>query len=184
MAKKKNETELYCEIREVFQIFDKDNDNYITKEEEQMILEMFGIPIKENQDDEEPQNKDNPESDEDKKAQQLVEFNEFFDNIQQRLNEAESDENILESTPANEIEFRSEAEHLVKNVISPMFKNVKEEQPTQEVIGAAPGKRRNQFDNLLEEETRKILSDFGVFRANDKSVYSKNLYKAMINKKY
>ena len=41
--REKSESELYCEIKEAFQIFDRDNDGIITKDEEQTILRMFGI---------------------------------------------------------------------------------------------------------------------------------------------
>ena len=45
--REKSEAEIYCEIKEAFQIFDRDNDGIITKEEEQTILRMFGInPMK------------------------------------------------------------------------------------------------------------------------------------------
>ena len=43
MSQERNLTEIYCQIKEAFQIFDRDNDNIITKEEEKTILRMFGI---------------------------------------------------------------------------------------------------------------------------------------------
>ncbi|MCQ2820652.1 MAG: hypothetical protein MJ252_25585 [archaeon] len=186
MAKKKSETETFCEIREVFQIFDKDNDNYITKAEEQMIFEMFGIPIKANADEEKEEKKDQTEQaeqEEDSKMNQMVEFNEFFDNIHQRLAEAESDEDILESIASNEIESRNDAEHIIKGIISPMFKEQRDQITDNEQEGAAI-KRKNAYDQLLADESRKILADFGVYGTNDKSTYCKNLYKSMISKKY
>ena len=48
--REKSEAELYCEIKEAFQIFDRDNDGIITKEEEQTILRMFGINPHEKED--------------------------------------------------------------------------------------------------------------------------------------
>ena len=48
--REKSEAELYCEIKEAFQIFDRDNDGIITKEEEQTILRMFGINPNEKED--------------------------------------------------------------------------------------------------------------------------------------
>ena len=48
--REKSEAELFCEIKEAFQIFDRDNDGIITKEEEQTILRMFGINPNEKED--------------------------------------------------------------------------------------------------------------------------------------
>ena len=39
--REKSEAGLYCEIKEAFQVFDRDNDSIITKDEEQSILRMF-----------------------------------------------------------------------------------------------------------------------------------------------
>ena len=39
--REKSKAGLYCEIKEAFQIFDKDNDDKIKKEEEKSILRMF-----------------------------------------------------------------------------------------------------------------------------------------------
>ena len=50
VQREKSESELYCEIKEAFQIFDRDNDGIITKEEEQTILRMFGINPNEKED--------------------------------------------------------------------------------------------------------------------------------------
>ena len=48
--KEKSETELYCEIKEAFQLFDKDNDGVITKDEEMTIMRLFGInPVEKEQ---------------------------------------------------------------------------------------------------------------------------------------
>lgn len=173
MHKEKNETELYCEIREVFQIFDKDNDNYITKKEEEIIMSMFGIPIKENQNEEE-QNKEREEDEEDIQNANMVQFNDFFDNIRNRLNEADSDENIIESTSSNQIESRTDAEHQIKSLLNNFIKEPKKEGITK--IG------NRDIDDI--KEARQVLSDIGVYNIDEKVTYTKNLYKAMANKKY
>ena len=103
VLREKTESELYCEIKEAFQIFDRDNDGIITKEEEQTILRMFGINPNEKEDKntkkdekkgkegEQNEDEDNADENEDAKADEeekekeqkieTVEFNEFFDNI-------------------------------------------------------------------------------------------------------
>ena len=101
VLREKTESELYCEIKEAFQIFDRDNDGIITKEEEQTILRMFGINPNEKEDKnikkddkkgkEGEQNEDEENADENEEAKadeeekekeqkiETVEFNEFFD---------------------------------------------------------------------------------------------------------
>ena len=116
--REKSESELYCEIKEAFQIFDRDNDGIITKDEEQTILRMFGINPNEKEDKnakkddkkgkEGDQNEDEENADENEEAKpteeeqgqeqkiETVEFNEFFDNIQKKLKDAIKDNEILE----------------------------------------------------------------------------------------
>ena len=110
--REKSEAEIYCEIKEAFQVFDKDNDGMITKDEEQTILRMFGINLNEKEDKankkedkkqkegEQQEDEENAEEGEDAKnvsgnngdeekvdesRVEKVEFNEFFDNIQRKL---------------------------------------------------------------------------------------------------
>ena len=135
--REKSEAELYCEIKEAFQIFDRDNDGIITKEEEQTILRMFGINpnekedknIKkddrkhkegEQQDDEENQEEDDAKNasgnngDEEKPEEpkiETVEFNEFFDNIQRKLKDAIKDNEILEEIDNGTIMNVRELQH-------------------------------------------------------------------------
>ena len=118
VQREKSESELYCEIKEAFQIFDRDNDGIITKEEEQTILRMFGINPNEKEDKnpkkddkkakEGEQNEDEENADENEEAKaaeeeqdkeqkiETVEFNEFFDNIQRKLKDAIKDNEVLE----------------------------------------------------------------------------------------
>ena len=136
MSSERNLTELYCQIKEAFQIFDRDNDNVITKEEEKTILRMFGIGLNEKEekdkdkkkneeekkDEEEEENKEEDNKDEenkekteeDEKKVETVEFNEFFDNIQRRLGEAINDQQILSEIDTSNILNIRELEHELK----------------------------------------------------------------------
>ena len=136
--REKNEAEIYCEIKEAFQIFDRDNDGIITKDEEQTILRMFGInpnekedknnkkDDKKQKDGEEKEDEENAEEGEDAKNQtgnnaeeekaeepkvETVEFNEFFDNIQRKLKDALKDNEILEEIDNGTIMNIRELEH-------------------------------------------------------------------------
>ena len=136
--REKSEAEIYCEIKEAFQVFDKDNDGMITKDEEQTILRMFGINLNEKEDKankkedkkqkegEQQENEDNAEEGEDAKnvsgnngdeekvdesRVEKVEFNEFFDNIQRKLKDAIKDNEILEDIDNGTIMNIRELQH-------------------------------------------------------------------------
>ena len=130
--REKSEAELYCEIKEAFQIFDKDNDGVITKEEEKTILRMFGINPNEKEDknakkeekkqeeehqqeeeenDEEEEGKNEEEEKADEKKVATVEFNEFFDNIQRKLKDAIKGNEVLEEIDNGSIMNVRELEH-------------------------------------------------------------------------
>jgi Ca2+-binding EF-hand superfamily protein len=133
VTREKSEAELYCEIKEAFQVFDRDNDGIITKDEETTILRMFGINPNEKDDKtskkddkkgkEGEQNEDEENGDENDEAKQAeeeqekeqkietVEFNEFFDNIQQKLKDALKDNEILEEIDNGTIMNVRELEH-------------------------------------------------------------------------
>ena len=133
VQREKSESELYCEIKEAFQIFDRDNDGIITKDEEQTILRMFGINPNEKEDKnakkddkkgkEGDQNEDEENADENEEAKpteeeqgqeqkiETVEFNEFFDNIQKKLKDAIKDNEILEEIDNGNIMNIRELEH-------------------------------------------------------------------------
>ena len=151
--REKSESELYCEIKEAFQIFDRDNDGIITKEEEQTILRMFGINPNEKEDKntkkddkkgkEGEQNEDEENADENEEAKaaeeeqekeqkiETVEFNEFFDNIQRKLKDAIKDNEILEEIDngnimnIRELEHELEGckEHISKDLIKKILKD-------------------------------------------------------------
>ena len=131
--REKSEAEIYCEIKEAFQIFDRDNDGIISKEDEQTILRMFGInpnekedkntkkdekKAKEGEQNEDEENADEneeakgPEEEQDKEQKiETVEFNEFFDNIQRKLKDALKDNEILEEIDNGNILNVRELEH-------------------------------------------------------------------------
>ena len=136
--RERSEAEIYCEIKEAFQVFDKDNDGMITKDEEQTILRMFGInpnekedktnkkEDKKQKDGEQPEDDENAEEGEDAKnvtgnngeeekadesKVEKVEFNEFFDNIQRKLKDAIKDNEILEEIDNGMIMNIRELEH-------------------------------------------------------------------------
>ena len=136
--REKSEAEIYCEIKEAFQIFDRDNDGVITKEEEQTILRMFGINTNEKEDKnnqkddkkqkdgEQQEEEENKEEGEDAKNDsgnngkeekeeepkiETVEFNEFFDNIQKKLKESIKDNEVLEEIDNGTIISVRELEH-------------------------------------------------------------------------
>ena len=131
--REKSESEIYCEIKEAFQLFDTDNDGIITKGEEKTILRMFGInpnekedkntkkdekKAKEGEQNEDEENADEneeakgPEEEQDKEQKiETVEFNEFFDNIQRKLKDALKDNEILEEIDNGSIVNIRELEH-------------------------------------------------------------------------
>ena len=151
--REKSESELYCEIKEAFQIFDRDNDGIITKDEEQTILRMFGINPNEKEDKnakkddkkgkEGDQNEDEENADENEEAKpteeeqgqeqkiETVEFNEFFDNIKKKLKDAIKDNEILEEIDngnimnIRELEHELERckEHISKDLIKKILKD-------------------------------------------------------------
>ena len=153
VQREKSESELYCEIKEAFQIFDRDNDGIITKDEEQTILRMFGINPNEKEDKnakkddkkgkEGDQNEDEENADENEEAKpteeeqgqeqkiETVEFNEFFDNIQKKLKDAIKDNEILEEIDngnimnIRELEHELEGckEHISKDLIKKILKD-------------------------------------------------------------
>ena len=136
--REKSEAEIYCEIKEAFQIFDRDNDGIISKEDEQTILRMFGINPNEKEDKnnkkEEKKQKDGEQQEDEENAEEgedaknatgnngeeekgeeqkieTVEFNEFFDNIQRKLKDAIKDNEILEEIDNGTIMNIRELEH-------------------------------------------------------------------------
>ena len=142
--KGKSETELFCEIKEAFQIFDKDNDGVITKEEEMTIMRMFGINPLDKEKEGNNNNNNNQGEDANITEEQLqqhetplenqtVEFNEFFDNIHHRIAEAQNDDDILadiDPTSLKKIdelthELRMSKEHISEELINKLIMDAK-----------------------------------------------------------
>ena len=92
MSNKNNLSESlkYCEIKELFQIFDKDNDGFITFKELTTIMRSLGLNPTENELQEISKNYD-------RQATGKIEFNEFFNLIQQRLKEPKSEDELIEA---------------------------------------------------------------------------------------
>lgn len=158
--KEKSETELYCEIKEAFQLFDRDNDGMITKEEEMTIMRMFGInPIEKEQKENtntNPNNNANPETNEEEVTNpenQTVEFNEFFDNIQHRLKDAENDDEILSEIDPISLKTIDELKHELR---------ISKEQISEELIN-------------------KIIADSNPIPPQKKFIVYKNYIKVMLN---
>ena len=99
MSREKSETELYCEIKEAFQIFDRDNDGIITKDEEQTILWMFGIPTKEEKEKDNTKEKKEEKKEKEENENEEKEENE---NEEKEENENENEENNNENNNNNE----------------------------------------------------------------------------------
>ena len=136
--REKSEAELFCEIKDAFQVFDRDNDGIITKSEEETLLRMFGINPNEKEDktnkrDEKKQKEEDQQEDEENgeegeeqkntsgnngeeekqedNKEETVEFNEFFDNIQKKLKDAINDNEILEEIDNGSILNIRELQH-------------------------------------------------------------------------
>ena len=105
MSREKSETELYCEIKEAFQIFDRDNDGIITKDEEQTILRMFGIVTKEEKEKDPTKEK----KEEKKEKEENEEEKEENENEEKEENENEENNNNNETTE-NKIEEENKIE--------------------------------------------------------------------------
>ena len=99
MSREKSETELYCEIKEAFQIFDRDNDGIITKDEEQTILRMFGIPTKEEKEKDNTKEKKEEKKEKEENENEEKEENE---NEEKEENENEKEEDNNENNNNNE----------------------------------------------------------------------------------
>ena len=99
MSREKSETELYCEIKEAFQIFDRDNDGIITKDEEQTILRMFGIVTKEEKEKDTTKEKKEEKKEKEENENEEKEENE---NEEKEENENENEENNNENNNNNE----------------------------------------------------------------------------------
>src|SRR5690606_26455900 len=80
----------YCEIKELFQTFDKDNDGYICIKELATIMRSMGQNPSEQELQEISKQYDREETG-------RIEFNEFFHLIQQRMKEPKTEEELIEA---------------------------------------------------------------------------------------
>ena len=196
MSREKSETELYCEIKEAFQIFDRDNDGIITKDEEQTILRMFGIPTKEEKEKDNTKEKKEEKKEKEENENEEKEENE---NEEKEENENENEENNNENNNNNETtenkneEEKKEEKETVE--FNEFFDNIrhkiKEAQNDDEILaeidaGTPVNIRELEHDMQISKEhisndlIQKLLKD-----ANPKGgnyIIYKDFVKLMLNK--
>ena len=142
MSQERNLTEIYCQIKEAFQIFDRDNDNIITKEEEKTILRMFGIGLNEKED----KNKDKKKNEEEKKEENEEEKKEEDKNEDDEKKEEEEEKEDDEKKEDEEVK---EEEKKIETVeFNEFFDNI------QRRLGEAI----NDQQILSEIDTSNILN--------------------------
>ena len=142
MSQERNLTEIYCQIKEAFQIFDRDNDNIITKEEEKTILRMFGIGLNEKED----KNKEKKKNEEEKKEENEEEKKEEDKNEDDEKKEEEEEKEDDEKKEDEEVK---EEEKKIETVeFNEFFDNI------QRRLGEAI----NDQQILSEIDTSNILN--------------------------
>jgi calmodulin len=109
-----SDNEKYCAIKEAFQVFDKDNDGMITTKELATVMRSLG------------QNPTEQEIQEiikmyDKDESGTIDFNEFFNLIQQKMKDSEQEEELIEAFKVFDREgsgiiSRGELEHVMMSV--------------------------------------------------------------------
>jgi len=149
MSSERNLTELYCQIKEAFQIFDRDNDNIITKEEEKTILRMFGIGLNEKDEKDKNKKKDEEEKkDENEENKEEEEKNEE----EEKKDEEEEEEKKEENEENKEEEKKEENEDEEKKVETVEFNEFFDN------IQRRLGEAINDDQILSEIDTSNILN--------------------------
>ena len=196
MSREKSETELYCEIKEAFQIFDRDNDGIITKDEEQTILRMFGIVTKEEKEKDTTKEKKEEKKEKEENENEEKEENE---NEEKEENENENEENNNENNNNNETtenkneEEKKEEKETVE--FNEFFDNIrhkiKEAQNDDEILaeidaGTPVNIRELEHDMQISKEhisndlIQKLLKDANPNGGN--YIIYKDFVKLMLNK--
>ena len=191
MSREKSETELYCEIKEAFQIFDRDNDGIITKDEEQTILRMFGIVTKE-----EKEKDTTKEKKEEKKEKEENENEEKEENENEEKEENENEENNNNNNETtenkNEEQTKDEKETVEFNEFFDNIRHkIKEAQNDDEILaeidaGTPVNIRELEHDMQISKEhisnelIQKLLKDANPNGGN--YVIYKDFVKLMLNK--
>ena len=191
MSREKSETELYCEIKEAFQIFDRDNDGIITKDEEQTILRMFGIVTKE-----EKEKDATKEKKEEKKEKEENENEEKEENENEEKEENENEENNNNNNETtenkNEEQTKDEKETVEFNEFFDNIRHkIKEAQNDDEILaeidaGTPVNIRELEHDMQISKEhisndlIQKLLKDANPNGGN--YIIYKDFVKLMLNK--
>ena len=191
MSREKSETELYCEIKEAFQIFDRDNDGIITKDEEQTILRMFGIVTKE-----EKEKDTTKEKKEEKKEKEENENEEKEENENEEKEENENEENNNNNNETtenkNEEQTKDEKETVEFNEFFDNIRHkIKEAQNDNEILaeidaGTPVNIRELEHDMQISKEhisndlIQKLLKDANPNGGN--YIIYKDFVKLMLNK--
>ena len=191
MSREKSETELYCEIKEAFQIFDRDNDGIITKDEEQTILRMFGIVTKE-----EKEKDTTKEKKEEKKEKEENENEEKEENENEEKEENENEENNNNNNETtenkNEEQTKDEKETVEFNEFFDNIRHkIKEAQNDDEILaeidaGTPVNIRELEHDMQISKEhisndlIQKLLKDANPNGRN--YIIYKDFVKLMLNK--
>ena len=191
MSREKSETELYCEIKEAFQIFDRDNDGIITKDEEQTILRMFGIVTKEEKEkdttkEKKEEKKENEENENEEKEENENEEKEENENEENNNNNNETTEN------KNEEQTKDEKETVEFNEFFDNIRHkIKEAQNDDEILaeidaGTPVNIRELEHDMQISKEhisndlIQKLLKDANPNGGN--YIIYKDFVKLMLNK--
>ena len=198
MSREKSETELYCEIKEAFQIFDRDNDGIITKDEEQTILRMFGIPTKEekekdNTKEKKEEKKEKEENENEEKEENENEEKEENENENEENNNNDNNNNNNETTEnKNEEEKKEEKETVEFNEFFDNIRHkIKEAQNDDEILaeidaGTPVNIRELEHDMQISKEhisndlIQKLLKDANPNGGN--YIIYKDFVKLMLNK--
>ena len=191
MSREKSETELYCEIKEAFQIFDRDNDGIITKDEEQTILRMFGIVTKE-----EKEKDTTKEKKEEKKEKEENENEEKEENENEEKEENENEENNNNNNETtenkNEEQTKDEKETVEFNEFFDNIRHkIKEAQNDDEILaeidaGTPVNIRELEHDMQISKEhisndlIQKLLKEANPNGGN--YIIYKDFVKLMLNK--
>ena len=191
MSREKSETELYCEIKEAYKIFDRDNDGIITKNEEQTILRMFGIVTKE-----EKEKDTTKEKKEEKKEKEENENEEKEENENEEKEENENEENNNNNNETtenkNEEQTKDEKETVEFNEFFDNIRHkIKEAQNDDDILaeidaGTPVNIRELEHDMQISKEhisnelIQKLLKDANPNGGN--YVIYKDFVKLMLNK--
>ena len=191
MSREKSETELYCEIKEAFQIFDRDNDGIITKDEEQTILRMFGIVTKEEKEKDPTKEKKEEKKEKEENENEEKEENE---NEEKEENENEENNNNNNETTENKNEdlTKDEKETVEFNEFFDNIRHkIKEAQNDDEILaeidaGTPVNIRELEHDMQISKEhisndlIQKLLKDANPNGGN--YIIYKDFVKLMLNK--